>query len=1125
MKKIAVAIFLFSISFELIAQKAELAIPIGHSEYVSTIAYTADERIIASGSAGIVKLWDIATGRLINTIETKANQMNLLVSIPLLQGVGYVADNKFFIAEAPKFQPRLVATVAYGFAPRSIDASKDGKYVFLAGSNFEGQMRCAFIYKIDLSTGAVSVFYKIPAFGSDPKISEEFREIQVSPDGQKLLVKFSQANERQPKLDYSFILNTHTGAVESNSKKYPSYFYFLNDKKILALDVKYTEATNTSQTTAREITTSDFQVKKTFALEKGVATFFHQSAKYLYDESNNTFMYPSGNHNGGYNILQLDLTNQKIVKTALPEAAEKPYYSCVTVLPKSKKILCGGSKNVTVIDGKSLKTDIVLGETTPFTANYIRYNASHDVLLVSSLGFARFFEMGGASGQIKVNGTRMLDYGRINWSPDGSKVAFFSGIQDTFGILETKNLGAAPRKGKSPVHMSLESENLVWTPDSKTFSFGPLFQRGDVNASTLAYSSRYIGNVGYQRKHIYSKNGKYIIVNEYRYLGPNKYIGTEDNFLICYDAVSGSRLWESPLTTKKGLSPLTTLDNDQTLVALSAQDGTFYYINMANGQVKSTFAANVSSSINISEAISIDGTKCAGIANNTITVFDLVNKTASTVVANLPKGISNICFVRNDKFLAATSADNTIHIINIDKKRDVAQIYVFGNSNEWVVATSDGRFDASQAAQEFMYYVKEGQTIPLSSLFEKFYTPKLLNRLLEGETFEPVPVNVDNIKAPPTVNISVDNTSRNLVVEDDIVSLKVEKEQINLLLKADCPGDAVTEIRLYNNGKLVQTSRNLVVEDEMTGEKTMTKIFTVNLEVGENEFKALAFNTQRTESQPAKLIVNYQPPKTSNIVNKLNEGVNLHLVVIGIDKYKNPRYNLNYAIADATGFKEAIEKGGTGIFIKTNIVFMNNENATKANITAELDKIKTNATANDVFIFYYAGHGVMNDKKEFYLVPHDVTQLYGADEALAQKGLSSGQLQQFSKDIKAQKQLFILDACQSAGALETLAAARGAAEEKAIAQLARSTGTHWLTASGSEQFASEFSQLGHGTFTYVLLEALSGKADTGDKKITVKEIDFYLQEQVPEVTSKYKGTPQYPASYGYGNDFPLIILK
>ena len=142
-----------------------------------------------------------------------------------------------------------------------------------------------------------------------------------------------------------------------------------------------------------------------------------------------------------------------------------------------------------------------------------------------------------------------------------------------------------------------------------------------------------------------------------------------------------------------------------------------------------------------------------------------------------------------------------------------------------------------------------------------------------------------------------------------------------------------------------------------------------------------------------------------------------------------------------------------------------------------------------------------------------------------QKGISAALLQQVSKEIKAQKQLFILDACQSAGALETIAAARGAAEEKAIAQLARSTGTQWLTASGSEQFASEFSQLGHGSFTYCLLEAFKGAADQGDKKLTVKELDAYLQTKVPEVTQKYKGTPQYPASYSYGNDFPIIIIK
>ena len=61
-----------------------------------------------------------------------------------------------------------------------------------------------------------------------------------------------------------------------------------------------------------------------------------------------------------------------------------------------------------------------------------------------------------------------------------------------------------------------------------------------------------------------------------------------------------------------------------------------------------------------------------------------------------------------------------------------------------------------------------------------------------------------------------------------------------------------------------------------------------------------------------------------------------------------------------------------------------------------------------------------------------------------------------------------MDACQSGGMTEYLAL-RGAAEEKAIAQLARSTGTYWLASSNSEQFASELSTIKHGVFTYSIL--------------------------------------------------------
>jgi len=175
-------------------------------------------------------------------------------------------------------------------------------------------------------------------------------------------------------------------------------------------------------------------------------------------------------------------------------------------------------------------------------------------------------------------------------------------------------------------------------------------------------------------------------------------------------------------------------------------------------------------------------------------------------------------------------------------------------------------------------------------------------------------------------------------------------------------------------------------------------------------------------------------------------------------------------------------------------------------------------------MFYYAGHGVINNSnKEFYLVPNDVTDLKNVDAALEANGISAKLLQEYAINIQAQKQLFILDACQSAGAFTTLMT-NNANQQKTIAVVARSTGTHWMAASGSQQFANEFAALGHGAFTYVLLQALKGEA-ANNKMITVNGLKNFLEMQVPALMKKYNGTQQVPASYGFGNDFPVELLQ
>jgi uncharacterized caspase-like protein len=253
----------------------------------------------------------------------------------------------------------------------------------------------------------------------------------------------------------------------------------------------------------------------------------------------------------------------------------------------------------------------------------------------------------------------------------------------------------------------------------------------------------------------------------------------------------------------------------------------------------------------------------------------------------------------------------------------------------------------------------------------------------------------------------------------------------------------------------------------------------------------------------------------------------MYLVTIGINEYKNPKYNLNYAQADADGVNASVKSISSSLFPEVVEFNIRNDEAIKQNIVNTFTEIRGKALEQDLLLVYYAGHGVVaadeSGTSDFYLALHDLTQLYGKPDLLAEKALSAAEIRVLTEGINAQKQIFMLDACQSGAALES-ASKRGVEEEKAIAQLARSTGTFWITASGSEQFATELEKLGHGIFTYTILEGIKGNADVNkDRKLSIRELSVFIEEQVPALTEKFKGSAQYPSSYSFGNDFPIAI--
>jgi uncharacterized caspase-like protein len=230
---------------------------------------------------------------------------------------------------------------------------------------------------------------------------------------------------------------------------------------------------------------------------------------------------------------------------------------------------------------------------------------------------------------------------------------------------------------------------------------------------------------------------------------------------------------------------------------------------------------------------------------------------------------------------------------------------------------------------------------------------------------------------------------------------------------------------------------------------------------------------------------------------------------------------LTYARPDAQAFADAINSKAVKLFNKIHIYTLLDRDATKSKILATLDEMSRQMKKEDVFVWFYAGHGSMVDNG-FYFITSEVTGLYQQDKL--RNALYVKELQDKFKLLPALKQVVFIDACQSGSSVEALAM-RGGAEEKALAQLSRSSGIHVMASSESQQQSAEIKSLNHGVFTYVLLEALNGKADGAplDSKVTVYEIKSYIDDQVPEISYRLIRHKQFPSTFSIGHDFPLVM--
>lgn len=491
-----------------------------------------------------------------------------------------------------------------------------------------------------------------------------------------------------------------------------------------------------------------------------------------------------------------------------------------------------------------------------------------------------------------------------------------------------------------------------------------------------------------------------------------------------------------------------------------------------------------------------------------IVVWDVAKRAVEVILPGHTKHTGPVVFL-DDHRLASVGSDQTVRLWDIDGGAQIGRLWSKGD--HWAVVGADGRFDGTQAALGYLHWVQGTDVLPLESFIDGFYTPSLAATLLtDGPVVAPTPVAApsERLRLPPVVRF---------VTPLDRAQLGAETQHITVTLEVSARDDGVDEVRLFHNGKAVgHETRGLGV-----ARKSDLYTFEVPLLSGRNELLATAYNRSRVESTPARVVIQREAAEAQ---------ARLFALAVGINTYKNTLYDLNYGRPDAEAFSALVRQKGAGIFREVDVQTLYDRAATREAIRSSLEDIAERASPEDAFVFFYAGHGVMTEPSlevpsKYYLALSEVTRLYGDEAHLAQAGLSGLELQELAAAIPARKQLVVLDACQSAGAIDAFAV-RGAAEEKAILQLARSAGLTVLASSGSEQYAAEVDTLGHGLFTYALLQGLRGAADGGtepDDKITVRELDAYLNDRIPSLTTEHRGAAQYPNSFSRGQDFPLVV--
>lgn len=463
-------------------------------------------------------------------------------------------------------------------------------------------------------------------------------------------------------------------------------------------------------------------------------------------------------------------------------------------------------------------------------------------------------------------------------------------------------------------------------------------------------------------------------------------------------------------------------------------------------------------------------------------------KSEAAELAHFPAAISYIVPLEARHLVIVATADGVNHILDLASGTERLTLLLQGK-DQWALVAPDGRFDASDFGAKDLSWKIGGTTLPFEAYADDLATPGLSRELLDSK-FQTDAVRLQQKERRlPTLTLSAQLT------QQDTTTQKGESASVTLTLHAPS-GVSIRNPRLKRNGVLIKEWERSVKDGE-------TLTYEAELVAGtDNIFTAYAYNQSNVKSEDASFTL----PATGKPIRPGE----LWIIAVGINAYKNPNFDLHYAVNDARlatwslavqrqtiaeSGKQAVAHPMQGYegkpilndakhFIDmrpsmgpAHLRLLLDQDATRQGILDAIHSYSAQARPEDTFLLFFAGHGVAAGER-YYLLPHDFnfsgtpSQLSRAPASvLQQSALSDEDLRQALTGEQASTAALILDACQSGAVTgDSLLERRGPMNSNGLRQLAYDKNMFLLAASLSTQSAAEQASVEDGVLTYTLFQ-------------------------------------------------------